>query len=604
MKSRLVLASLVVMFLAVPSHLFAAQEFTTNLHATYIVNSTGTTTVSNEIHIKNNFSSIYAKQYALQVSSNRVANVLVTDSAGNSMNPDVTQTDAKTNIALVFPNKVIGKDQERVFTIRYDQPDVSMLAGTVLEVDVPKLTSPDEFAEYNVTIQVPQQFGDPAISNPSYAIQHTDLATVLNYVNAKNGINVLFGQKQSYAFQLRYHVNNPSISQGISQIALPPDTPYQKMFYTSLTPQPDKIERDADGNWIATYTIGSQKEVEIDAQGYVNVYLKPTVQLSTTPQKIDKQYTTAQQFWELADPTIQSLAQKYRTPKAIYDYLVSGFTYNYDRLSQTTQQRMGAAQAVKNPTQALCEEFTDTFVAIARAQNISAREVNGYAYTDNSRLRPLSLVADVLHAWPEYYDPQQRLWIPIDPTWGNTTGGVDYFTKLDFNHITFAIHGLSSTKPFPAGVYKLPGQTGKDINVQVANDVPNEISDLDIKLQQDPSSKLGFSSKATLVVTNNSGLAWYDIPVNLEVPGGFAIAKETQRQIDAILPYQTLEVPIVLNSANALASEHGTVQVEVEGKTLNYEATITQNLVPIYLGIGIGAVIILAGGVLVLKKRR
>jgi transglutaminase-like putative cysteine protease len=603
MKRLLLVIALLFSF-AIARKIYAADEFSTTLHATYIVSQTGATSVSNEIHIKNNFSSIYAKQYALQVSSNRVTNIRVVDSAGKLLDPNIAQTDSKTSIALVFPDKVIGKDQERVFTISYDQPDVSILAGSVLEVDVPKLTNPDEFAEYDVTIQVPAQLGDPAISNPNYALQHTETATVLNYVNAKSGINVLFGQQQTYAFALKYHLSNPSISQGISQIALPPDTPYQKMFYTSLMPQPDKIEQDGDGNWIATYTIGSQKDVEVDAQGYVNLYLKPTVQMSSQPVSVDKQYTSEQQFWEISDPTIQTLAQKYRTPKDIYTYLVTNFSYNYDRLSQSTQQRLGAAQAVRNPTQALCEEFTDSFIAIARAQNIPAREINGYAYTDNAKLRPLSLVADVLHAWPEYYDRQQQLWVPIDPTWGNTTGGVDYFSKLDFNHIVFAVHGLSSTKPFPAGVYKIAGQDEKDINMQVATAAPKEISNFAISIQQDPSMRLGFSSTATVAVTNNSGIAWYDIPVNLEVPAGFVIASDTPKQINSILPYQTVNVPIVLQSANALQSEHGTVQVEIEGKTLNYEATVSRNLTPIYLGIGIATLIVLAGGVLVFKKRR
>ncbi len=63
----------------------------------------------------------------------------------------------------------------------------------------------------------------------------------------------------------------------------------------------------------------------------------------------------------------------------------------------------------------------------------------------------MSLVKDVLHAWPEYYDESKKTWIMIDPTWGNTTHGMDYFSSLDFEHITFVIKGLSSTYPVPAG---------------------------------------------------------------------------------------------------------------------------------------------------------
>lgn len=584
----------------------AAQEFSTTLHATYTVSPTGSTTVQNEIRIKNNFSSIYAKQYAFEVSSNQLNNIQALTSDGKPLEINATQTDTKTSIALVFPDKVIGKDKERIFTIQYQQPDVSILAGSVLEIDIPKLVQKDEFESYAVTLKIPEQFGQPAIANPpSYRLKQEGGFIIIDFQkNTKGGINLIFGQKQVFSFFIKYHLQNPSISQGISQIALPPDTPFQKVFYTSVDPKPEKIELDDDGNWIATFLIGSQKEIEIVAQGDVVVYLYPTVQTPRPAQKLDKIYTAEQPYWDISDPTIQSLAQQYRTPKEIYSYLVSNFTYNYDRLNQQVQNRMGAASAVKNPTQVLCQEFTDTFIALARAQGIPAREINGYAYTENSRLRPLSLVADVLHAWPEYYDAQKKLWVPVDPTWGNTTGGVDFFSKLDFNHIVFAIHGKSSEKPFPAGVYKIAGKEEKDITIQVGNAVPKELSDIALEIDQNTSSKLGFTTNTTLLVTNKTGTAWYDVPVHLDTTNGLVIAKETPNSIPMLLPYQTVEIPVSVHSANTLVEQKGQVSVEVEGKMLSYDVTTERNLFPVYLGVGITGVALLAGGLLVLRKRR
>ena len=112
---------------------------------------------------------------------------------------------------------------------------------------------------------------------------------------------------------------------------------------------------------------------------------------------------------------------------------------------------MGALSALNNPTSAVCLEFTDLFVALSRAAGIPAREIDGYAYTNNAHDRPLSLTEDVLHAWPEYYDFDKKAWIMVDPTWGNTTGGIDYFNALDFDHIAFVIKGENSGYPIPAG---------------------------------------------------------------------------------------------------------------------------------------------------------
>src|SRR3989344_955019 len=100
-------------------------------------------------------------------------------------------------------------------------------------------------------------------------------------------------------------------------------------------------------------------------------------------------------------------------------------------------------------------EFTDSFIAIARAMGIPAREINGYAITTTESLKPISVTlksGDLLHAWPEFYDPKLG-WIQIDPTWGDTSN-TDYFTKLDTNHFAFVIKGDKSDYPLPAGTYR------------------------------------------------------------------------------------------------------------------------------------------------------
>lgn len=113
-------------------------------------------------------------------------------------------------------------------------------------------------------------------------------------------------------------------------------------------------------------------------------------------------------------------------------------------------------------------EFTDLFIAIARAAGIPAREVNGYAFTNDPDTHPVSLSQDILHAWPEYYDDQKG-WIPIDPTWENTTNGIDYFNTFDLNHIAFVRKGLDSEYPYPAGSYKTVETQTKDVLVSVSD---------------------------------------------------------------------------------------------------------------------------------------
>ncbi|MGB9637503.1 MAG: transglutaminase domain-containing protein, partial [Microgenomates group bacterium] len=106
-----------------------------------------------------------------------------------------------------------------------------------------------------------------------------------------------------------------------------------------------------------------------------------------------------------------------------------------------------------NPAKATCSQFTDLFVALCRAAGIPCREVVGFAQTDNPQLKEISQKIDLLHTWPEYFNADKNTWIAVDPTFGNTTGGLDYFNKFDMNHFAFVIHGESDSLPTPPGSF-------------------------------------------------------------------------------------------------------------------------------------------------------
>ena len=127
-----------------------------------------------------------------------------------------------------------------------------------------------------------------------------------------------------------------------------------------------------------------------------------------------------------------------------------------------------------------CMEFTDSFIALARAMGIPAREVDGHAFTTNDKVTPLSIdlkTGDVLHSWVQFFDPNFG-WVSIDPTWGSTSG-LDYFTKLDTNHFSFVIHGVNSEFPLPAGEYRFSDNAQKLTSV----DFSAKPDDSDFKTQ-------------------------------------------------------------------------------------------------------------------------
>ena len=180
-----------------------------------------------------------------------------------------------------------------------------------------------------------------------------------------------------------------------------------------MDPRPTNVIVDKDDSWLAQYNLLPSQKVDVIVDGKAEVHLVPKIQKLS--EKESAIYIAQKQYWEASSDTIRELADELKTPQAIYNYVVKTLKYDFSRVTDS-KPRLGALGALKEQNSAVCLEFTDLFIALARAEGIPAREVDGFAYTENSKQRPFSLVKDILHAWPEYYDKDQKTWIMVDPT--------------------------------------------------------------------------------------------------------------------------------------------------------------------------------------------
>ena len=579
-------------FLATSAQAQTSQKpFAARVTATYTVTQDATTQVKLEIRLRNTTSLQYAEQFALQVNSPDVQNARVVDAEGEALPLDVSQTSASTNLTVQFPkeNPVVGRDQERLFTLEYTSQDTASRYGEVLEVTIPRLADTDFYEQYSVIVVVPQLFGEPAWVRPEqYTLDRINDVQVLRFTDvAKSGVSLLFGQQQTYDFLLRYHVSNPSQNPGIVEVALPPDTPWQKVWYESITPRAESLRLDADGNWIAQFRLAGQATQDIVAQGQVVLFATPEVKVPQSSPLLEASdewwrsregspWLQSQSYWPTDKAIIQQAAKDNTSAESIYNFVVETLQYNSTRARQSSSvSRLGAMGALQDPSNALCQEYTDVFIALARTAGIPARRVTGYAVNQESVLRPLSLVSDVLHAWPEYYDVQRGQWIPVDPTWGDTTGGVDYFHKFDLRHIVFARQGVSDTLPLAAGQYKLGGEEGSDVLVNIASQsaVPS-VADLSIRLEpvQD-FSWLGQPRRLRIVVENSSGIARYNTEVTTQVTGAAAVDKNNW-VIPTILPFQTVTHEIELSGPDWFQAQKAKVTTKVDNTETTYELSV------------------------------
>ena len=487
---------------------YAAEEFGTSYDVVYDISEDGTATVTEKITLKNLTSQYYANQFKLTIGATQISDIKASDASG-PMEVNTQKQETSTTIEVKFNQQVAGLGKSLPWTLQFRSKDFAEKIGKVWEVRAPKISSSTNLESYNLTISVPQIFGEPTLISPTPKSQTTSLGKMFLTFGkdqlTQSGVSANFGTHQLFDFDLTYHLENNNLVPILTNIALPPDTAYQDVIYQRITPQPLNVTIDDDGNYLAWYRLSRSQKIDVKVIGSAKLYSSSKVKNPALEDSLRSKYTQSDKYWEKDNPQIkvklsEILGDSSEKVRLIYRYVVDSLKYNPERLSNNIE-RLGAVTALNNPESAVCMEFTDLFIALVRAAGIPARELDGYAYTANSNLRPLSLTKDVLHAWPEYWD-EKLGWVMVDPTWENTTGGVDYFSKLDLNHFVFAIKGFSSEQPVPAGSYKYIGQDSHDVKVSLAEADFLGKPQLDVSIETADSIFAGFPAKIKVKISN------------------------------------------------------------------------------------------------------
>lgn len=493
---KLLLAIILAHILLPPTQVLASSNFTTDSTATYTVNESGRTYADFSMTLTNKSEKAYPESYKMKLGFDDITNLKATDQLGE-LKTNLIKTQSGYDATFILNKKPLGVGTKSVFKISFDTKSVARNNGGVWEINIPGVSDVDEFQTFNVEVNVPNSFGKPVFVKPG----SRELRFTKDQLKAA-GISIAYGEKQSYNFTHTYHLKNVNLYPAASVIALPPDTNYQRVNINSINPKPGKVVMDKDGNWLAEYMLSPTEQKNIKVEGVAEVRLNPEKVSLTPSEKLT--FTKATKYWQSDAQQIKKIAKDLETPEEIYEYVINTLKYDFSRVTQN-KPRLGGIGALKNPDSAVCREFTDLFISLARANGIPSREVNGFAYTQNFKDRPLSLISDVLHAWPEYYDNEKKTWVMVDPTWGKTTGGIDYFDTLDFDHFTFAVKGVDDSYPIPAGGYKSSGEKEKDkkdVEVTLSNRAIDETPDVQINADTSSSYIAGLPIKIKVTVIN------------------------------------------------------------------------------------------------------
>lgn len=525
-------------------------EFKTKYNVVYQVQEDGNTIVDQEISLTNQLTSLFATQSEITLGSANIYNISASDKIGK-IYIKVNKVGEETKVSAFFNEKVVGLGKRYVWHLRYETPDLVSLNGLIKEINIPKLELNSDIDDYTLTVSVPDTFGKllyvkPFLDKKQLFFNKDELS--------KGQISVAFGDYQVYNFNLSYYLKNTKITPVVTEIAIPPDTAYQTVYLKTLSPKPLTLSLDSDGNWLAKYQLNPEQEITIQATGSAQIFLSPKYQEKNRSFSGINDLLIKQKFWETDDEQINKLASELKTPQKIYEFVVASLKYDYDRVSKSPN-RYGAKYALANKEQSICMEFTDLFIALARAAGIMAREVDGYAFTNNSKLKPLSLKKDILHAWPEYYSDKLQNWIAVDPTWENTTGGLDFFNFFDLNHFAFIKRGKLSDYPYPPGAYKNKNNETKDVDVffgSEADITPQKNLSLSISAQDRIYS--GFNQEATIIIMNNGNMIQPDGQLSIRTPDAQLLSKSSF-DVEPIPPFGKKEIKVQFKPNSILANK-------------------------------------------------
>ncbi len=554
-------------FIFLPKRILASDYFTRDYKILYTVKEDGKTNVAITITLTNKTSDYYASSDTLSVGFNDIENLTDKDPDGD-IKPLVTKTDQGNNIQSTFNKKAVGIGKAISYTISFDTKDIAHKSGKIWEINIPGLSDPNSIDSFIAEVKAPNSFGRPNYVKPTpkdgkLIFTKSDLHT--------SAISISYGLEQIYSFNLIYHLQNKNLYPIKTEIALPPNTNYQSVEIDSISPRPKDVTMDRDGNWLAQFELAPSARVDVVVEGKAKVSNHPSPATLSLQQRTD--YTKEEKYWESNNPQIKALARQLKTPQAIYDYVVKNLHYDFNRVT-TNEPRLGANGALKNPTSAVCLEFTDLFIALARAAGIPSREVNGFANTENSKQRPLSLLQDVLHAWPEYYDDQRKAWVMVDPTWGNTTGGTDYFSVFDFDHLTFVRKGYSSDYPIPAGGYKYSGdEKKKDVNISYASVISQEIPQIKVT-SKFPAKALSALPIEGIVEIQNVSKTLF--PKTFAVLSSDSLSPTRQEvEIDEVPPFGKREITIGFDKTPILSDRSYDFTFNLQGTIIHKSVRVT-----------------------------
>lgn len=444
----------------------------------------------------------------------------VKDSGGK----DLTYTTAPKEgegIYVTVPNyKQTTQNSPYKIYISYKTHDYINAVNQNIVIQAPAIADDTEFeithsdsntktkVDYNLDIVVDTEIGELVKIWPlEYTSSSTDSTTTYSFPSSSRiGRNpyIEFGTNQIYRFELTYTTPQTDtllpekysnliegLSKNIFEISLPRyfDETNQEVKIENISPTPNSIGRDTEGNIIATFEVNANEQSTISITGYVWVEQNSLEDPKVIPNPTLEEYAEAigdmskylgtTKYWQVNDEYIQQEANSIKDGqthvidliKAVYSYVNDHLEYDQSK-ADTDNSRIGAKQALQGGD-SVCMEYADVMITLLRAQGIPARAALGYANLKDLSHTPES---QVRHQWVQVWLPNYG-WLSIDPTLESEN--MDIGQNIDrILWETFNGDDLSNTKIYSAD--SLDNIDDLQFNISVYAVEENDIDDMSV----------------------------------------------------------------------------------------------------------------------------
>jgi hypothetical protein len=496
------------LFLSTPS--VSAADFTKNVKKEISVNSSDIVSVSETHNITWNGTSTYFPAnknnniftiYPPLVTPNldiaqQVKNIKVVDEFGKPLTFQKKSNGGALEITVQYYEDLVSGNP-MTFVLRYDTTLLTKKEGGVLEIMHNALSKDyqerrksssgtyDEVFKTEYKFLINKSIGTPDFVLPSSGkVSDAGSATSVTFTSkdlVQQPVRITVGSKRLVKFTLKTVIDktngdvHPLVKSLVNnqiELALPTDFAAvgQRVYFSNITPRPNKLETDVNGNLIALIPVNAAEGGEIIIEGYAEIarqkFSKEDARkwkFSDIPAEMKPYTIGALPEWPVDDPEIGDIVTKLKdTNGSIITTVENAVKYVTDTLeykdfSTAAELRRLGAKGALAAKQGVCMEYSDLLLTLLRRLGIPSRNV----YGDGVGSLVDQSISGIGHQWIEVWVPEQG-WISIDPTWSENSYMI---IGPDLDH--FSWYKTSESPNEPSGFSCVTWDNGSPCNQSV-----------------------------------------------------------------------------------------------------------------------------------------